>query len=92
MQKESKVVSIIRYLIYTFVFIPLVTFQQFLLSSHFGKVVVPRPLVEIMAYSILILEDRNCLPPQHIFLYLFAGRTFLFGIRPLSGASRFLPH
>ena len=83
---ESGIVRILKWLIYAVAFVPLVIFSQFLSPFHFGKVVVFRSLVEIMAvfYFVLILKDKKYLPPRHILLYLFAGWVLLFGLTTLT--------
>ncbi len=90
--KSSTLASIIKYLIYIAAFIPLVIFSQFISPFHFGKVVVFRSLIEIMAvfYLVLILRDKNYLPSRHVLLYTFAGWALLFGVTTITSVNPYL--
>lgn len=76
--------KILRWGIFVSLFIPLVIFSQYLSPFHFGKVIVFRSLVEIMAvfYILLILTDKKYRPKWTLiivsisifaFLYIFTG-------------------
>lgn len=80
--KERLLAKILKYFIYITAFVPLIIFSQFISPFHFGKVVVFRSLVEIMAvfYFILILKDRSYLPSRHPLLIIFALFTLVFGV------------
>ncbi len=62
--QESNLVKFIRFGIYLTALVPLVIFKDFISPFHFGKVVVFRSLVEVLgvAYLVLVLKDRSCLP------------------------------
>lgn len=53
--KEAQLAKIIRYFIYAIAFVPLVIFSQYISPFHFGKVIVFRSLVEVMAVLFLLL-------------------------------------
>src|SRR3990167_11120197 len=79
--------KIVRWGIYAVALIPLVIFKEFFSPFHFGKVVVFRALIEILAifYVALVLQDRSFLPrPTKIFwaITIFAG---VFGLTSLTG-------
>ena len=84
--------KLLRWGIYLTAVVPLVIFPQFISPFHFGKVVVFRSLVEIMAvfYFILILRDRRWLPPRHILLTIFALFTFVFGVTTILSVNQYL--
>lgn len=76
--------KILRWGIFVSLFIPLVIFSQYLSPFHFGKVIVFRSLIEIMAvfYILLILTDKKYRPKWTLmvvsisvfaFLYIFTG-------------------
>ena len=90
--QESNLAKILKYLIYATAFVPLIIFSQYISPFHFGKVVVFRSLVEIMAifYFILILKDKSYLQPRHILFYIFAGWTLLFGITTAASINPYL--
>lgn len=80
--REPILAKILKYLIYAAAFVPLVIFSQFISPFHFGKVVVFRSLVEIMAvfYLILIWKNRSYLPRKHPLLIIFTLFTLVFSI------------
>lgn len=92
MHKEPRLAIILRYLLYATAFVPLIIFSQFISPFHFGKVIVFRSLIEIMAvfYFVLILKDRNYLPPCHPLLIIFALFALLFGISSLTSVNPYL--
>lgn len=73
-------------------FVPLIIFSQFISPFHFGKVVVFRSIVEILAvfYFILILQDRRWLPPKHALLTAFVLFTFVFGVTSIISINPYL--
>src|SRR3989344_3459056 len=78
--RESRLVTTLRYLIYASAFVPLIIFSEFISPFHFGKVVVFRSLVYIVAvfYIMLIWRDRSYLPKMtkiH-WSFLFFALTF----------------
>lgn len=90
--KEHWLAKILKYLIYVAAFVPLVIFSQFISPFHFGKVVVFRSLVEIMAvfYLILLLKDRSYFPRKHILLTIFTLFTLVFGVSTFISANPYL--
>ena len=64
MSKESVLAKILTWLTYAAAFVPLIIFKDYISPFHFGKVVVFRSLVEIMAvfYILLIWKNRTYLP------------------------------
>jgi tetratricopeptide (TPR) repeat protein/O-antigen ligase len=85
-------VKLLQYGIYSSALIPLVIFSQFISPFHFGKVMVFRSLVEIMAvfYFVLIIKDKNYLPPRHILFYVFTGWALLFGLTTIVSVNPYL--
>ncbi len=73
-------------------FVPLVIFSQYISPFHFGKVVIFRSIVEIMAvfYLVLIIKDRSYLPPKHILLGAVGLFTVLFGISTITSINPYL--
>ena len=73
--KESKLALLLRILVYAAAFVPLIIFNEFISPFHFGKVVIFRSIVEVMAviYILLIWKDRSYLPKM-----TSVGRAFLF--------------
>lgn len=62
--REPGLAKALRYIIYTSAFVPLIIFSNFISPFHFGKVVVLRSMIEVMAglYILLIWKDRSYLP------------------------------
>ena len=62
--QEPKLVVILRWFIYAAAFVPLIIFSDYISPFHFGKVVVFRSLVELMAviYILLVWKDRSYFP------------------------------
>ncbi len=73
--------KILKWMIYAVALLPLVIFSQYISPFHFGKVVIFRSIIEIMAvfYLILIWKDRSYLPSRHPLLIIFALFTLTFG-------------
>ncbi len=86
------IAKFLRYAIYITAFVPLIIFSQFISPFHFGKVVVFRSIVEIMAvfYFILILKDKSYLPLRHPLLIIFGLFTLFFGIASIISANPYL--
>src|SRR3989344_7431754 len=79
--------KIVRWGIYACALIPLVIFKEFLSPFHFGKVVVFRTLIEILAifYVALILQDRSFLPKPTKLFWAVSIFTGVFGLTSLTG-------
>lgn len=90
--KPIWLVKLLKYGVYLIAFIPLVIFSQFISPFHFGKVVIFRSLVEIMAvfYFILIWKDRSYFPKKHALLIIFALFTLVFGVSTLVSVNPYL--
>ncbi len=70
--------KVLRWCVYTIPFISLVIFSDYISPFHFGKVIIFRSMIEIMAvlYLMLVFQDRAYLPrTNRIFwtLLAFAG-------------------
>ncbi len=91
-EKAAWLVKLLQYGVYLTALIPLIIFSQFISPFHFGKVVVFRSLVEIMAvfYFVLILKDKSYLPPRHMLLYLSASWALFFGITAITSVNPYL--
>ena len=84
--------KILQWMVYIVAFVPLVIFSQYISPFHFGKVVIFRSIVEIMAvfYLILIWKDRSYLPPKHILLTIFGLFTLVFTVSTLVSVNPYL--
>src|SRR3989338_4135528 len=71
--KESGLVKFIRFGIYLTALVPLVIWKDFISPFHFGKVLVFRSLIEILAvaYVVLILKNRSYLPHRDRIFWAF---------------------
>ena len=75
--------KIIKYGIYLTAFIPLVIFSEFMSPFHFGKVLVFRSLIEILAVLYIVLLVRRgkaFLPPQTPIFTAVTFFTLAFGL------------
>src|SRR3989344_1047062 len=83
---EPRLVGTIKYLIYVSAFMPLIIFSAFLSPFHFGKVVVFRTGVEIIAilYLILIANNRRFLPRLNTVFWIVTIFTAVFGLTSLT--------
>ena len=79
--------KIVRWGIYVVALIPLVIFKEFLSPFHFGKVVIFRTLIEIIAifYLALILKDRSFLPKTNPLFWAVTIFTGVFLLTSLTG-------
>ncbi len=89
--KESKLVAILKYGIYAVALIPLIIFSDFLSPFHFGKVVIFRAWMEILAflYVILILNNRNYLPKINSVFWVVTFFTLAFGLTTLTSVDSY---
>lgn len=79
--------NIIKYGIYLLALIPLVIFSEFISPFHFGKVVIFRSLVEILAVfyvALLIRYGRAHLPPRTPLFWAVTFFTLAFGLTTLT--------
>ncbi|MBI2674272.1 MAG: O-antigen ligase family protein [Candidatus Yanofskybacteria bacterium] len=83
--KDPFLLKALRFGVCLVILVPLVIFRDFISPFHFGKVIVFRSLVEILAvvYLILILKDRSYLPKANkifwallLFVLAFTLATF----------------
>lgn len=75
--------NIIRYGIYLTAFMPLVIFSEFMSPFHFGKVLVFRSLIEILAIFyvvVLVKYGKSYLPPLTPLLAAVTFFTLAFGL------------
>lgn len=96
--RTSILEKILKCGIYAVAFVPLVIFSDFISPFHFGKVVVFRSIIEVLAvfYLILIWRDRSYLPSRQaglpkrdsIFWSLF-GFTAIFGLTTIFSVQRY---
>ncbi len=90
--QNQSIVTLVRWCIYFVPFVPLIIFQQFFSPFHFGKVVVFRTLIELIAlpYLWLILTDRRWLPPRTRLFWAVTGFTAVFGLTTLTSFHQYL--
>jgi len=91
-QANETLVKILKIGIYLVALIPLVIFKDYISPFHFGKIVVFRSIIEIMAvfYFILVLRDRSYLPHKHPLFLAISGWVLLFGITTITSVNRYL--
>lgn len=79
---ESMLAKILKWLVYASAFIPLVVFSQYMSPFHFGKVVVLRSVVQIMAalYLLLVWRDRSYAPKAHAITWAFLSFAVAFTV------------
>ncbi len=89
MNNETTLVKWLRWLIYAGAFVPLIIFSQYISPFHFGKVVVFRSIVEVMAvlYLLLIWRDRSYLPKSHPITWAFVAFTAAFTITSITSVA-----
>ena len=82
MKQSELYLKLLRWGIYACLFIPLVIFSQYLSPFHFGKMIVFRSMVEIMAviYILLIISDRKYLPQWRPIVIAFTVFTGLYAL------------
>jgi tetratricopeptide (TPR) repeat protein len=88
MENSSLYVKILKWGIFISLFLPLVIFSQYISPFHFGKVIIFRILVELMAvfYFILILMDKSYRPKWSPVLITFSVFTALYVLTGIIGA------
>ncbi len=86
---ESFLAKTLRWLVYTSAFVPLIIFSQFISPFHFGKVVVLRSIVQLMAalYLLLIWRDASYRPKGHPLLWAFLSFTLAFTLTSLTSVA-----
>lgn len=90
--QEPWLVIGLRYCIYASAFIPLIIFNDFLSPFHFGKAVIFRSLVLIMAtlYSVVLIKyGKRFSPPLTKLFWALTFFTLAFGLTTLTSVSRY---
>lgn len=79
--------KLLRWGIFISLFVPLIIFSQYISPFHFGKAVIFRSLVEIMAiiYILLIIANKNYLPRMTLIVVGFTIFTGLYALTSLTG-------
>jgi tetratricopeptide (TPR) repeat protein len=80
MENPSLYVKILKWGIFISLFLPLVIFSQYISPFHFGKMIIFRILVELMAvfYFVLVLMDKSYRPKWNPILISFSVFTALY--------------
>jgi len=88
---EPFLAKFLRWAIYLSAFMPLIIFSQFLSPFHFGKVIVFRLAVEIMAvlYIVLVIRERGYLPPRTKLFWAVTTFTAVYGLTTFTSVSFF---
>ena len=89
MNASDAYVKILRWGIFISLFLPLVIFSQYLSPFHFGKMIIFRTLVELMAvfYILLILINKDYRPKWNLILISFSIFTGLYFFTGLIGVN-----
>jgi len=86
--EDHLLAKVLKFGIYIVAFIPLVIFSEYLSPFHFGKVIVFRSIIEVMAvlYILLLLSSqrKKYLPSKSQILWAFIIFTAAFGITSLT--------
>ncbi|HXK37077.1 MAG TPA: O-antigen ligase family protein [Candidatus Paceibacterota bacterium] len=79
----------LRWAVYISALIPLVIFSQFISPFHFGKVIVFRALVEIMAvaYILLVWRQPEYRPKGNPFTWAFLAFTLVFTLTAFTSSA-----
>ena len=80
----------LKYGVYLVVFVPLVIFSEFISPFHFGKVLVFRSLVEVLAviYAVLLVKHgRSYLPSLTPLFWSVTAFTAVFGLTTLTSVN-----
>jgi tetratricopeptide (TPR) repeat protein len=86
---EPVLAKYIRWLVYASALVPLVIFAQYMSPFHFGKVVILRSIIEIMAvlYVLLIWRDRSYRPVMHPISWAFLGFALVFTLTTITSVA-----
>jgi len=90
--REPELLKFLRVGIYIVAFIPLVIFSQFISPFHFGKIVVFRSLIEILAvvYVVLLIKyGKAYLPPRTPLFWAVTLFTAAFGLTTFTSVNVF---
>jgi tetratricopeptide (TPR) repeat protein len=79
----------LRYLVYSSSLIPLVIFAQFISPFHFGKVIILRSIVQVMAalWLLLIWRHPEYRPKSHPITWAFLAFTLAFTLTTFTGVA-----
>lgn len=90
--REPLLAESLRLAVYAVAFVPLVVFSQFLATFHFGKVMVFRSGVEIMAvmYIALVWRDRSYLPRPTRILWGCLAFTLAFTVATVASVNPYI--
>src|SRR3989344_7283460 len=86
MFKETALAKVLKALIYSTAFVPLIIFSQYMSPFHFGKVVIFRSIVELMfvVYLLLVWKDRSYLPRMSKIVWSFFFFTLAFSLATIT--------
>lgn len=89
MNSEPALAKWLRWLIYSSSLVPLIIFGQYVSPFHFGKVIVLRTVVQVMAglYLMLIWRDRSYRPKGHPITWAFFAFTLAFTLTTFTGVA-----
>ena len=88
---NEKLATAVRWGIYICAFIPLIIFREYVSPFHFGKIMVFRPLVEIIAilYLALLLRDRSYLPKTNFIFWAVTGFIGAYGLATVTSVFQY---
>ena len=89
MNNEPTLAKWLRWLIYTAALIPLVIFAQYISPFHFGKVILLRSIVEVMAalYLLLIWREPSYRPKSNPITWAFFAFALAFSLTSITSVS-----
>ncbi|MEK7579986.1 MAG: O-antigen ligase family protein [Patescibacteria group bacterium] len=90
--QEPKLLKFLKYGVYLAVFIPLIIFSQFISPFHFGKVILFRSLIEILAvfYVVLLIRYGKAYgPPMTPIFWFVTLFTLVFGLTTFASTNPF---
>jgi len=90
--RQDWIAGVLRAGLYLVAFVPLIIFSEYISPFHFGKVVIFRSIIEIMAvfYLILIWKNRSYLPNRHIIFTVIGLFTLVFCFSTLASVNSYL--
>lgn len=88
-KRDPGLAKFIRFGLYLTAFVPLIIFREFISPFNFGKIIVFRSLIEILAaaYIILVLKERSYLPRRDRIFWALIFFIVVFAITALSGVN-----
>lgn len=83
--------TVLRWGIYAVALVPLIIFKDFLSPFHFGKVIVFRAWIEILAvfYIALVLQNKSFLPRRDVIFWAITAFTVAYGLATLTSFSKY---